>query len=169
VRQAHGLLLPADLQSMGFALPSAIAAKLAAPSRPVVALVGDGGALMSGLELAVAVRERLALTVIVFNDGYLNQIRMQQLQSSGQGHGVALPVISFKGLADAVGARYVAGDAATLESVGHATRSTGVTLIEVAVRDSASVVTAAARSRAKAVARSALGSRWEVLRSWLRR
>jgi acetolactate synthase-1/2/3 large subunit len=72
VRQPHGLLPPADLQSMGFALPSAIAAKLAAPSRPVVSLVGDGGALLSGLELALAVRERLALTVIVFNDGYLN-------------------------------------------------------------------------------------------------
>jgi thiamine pyrophosphate-dependent acetolactate synthase large subunit-like protein len=54
---------------------------------------------MSGLELAVAVREKLALTVIVFNDGYLNQIRMQQLQSSGQGHGVALPVIDFRALA----------------------------------------------------------------------
>src|SRR6185437_11466016 len=88
VRHAHGLLLPTDLQSMGFALPSAIAAKLAAPSRPVVALVGDGGALMSGLELAVAVREKLSLTVVVFNDGYLNQIRMQQLQDCGRGHGV---------------------------------------------------------------------------------
>ena len=94
---------------------------------------------------------------------------MRQLQSSGQGHAVALPVIDFKSLADAVGSNYVAGDAATLECVGHATRSTSVTLIELAVRDSASVVAATTRSRAKAVARSALGSRWEVLRSWLRR
>jgi acetolactate synthase-1/2/3 large subunit len=169
VRQAHGLLLPADLQSMGFALPSAIAAKLAAPSRPVLALVGDGGVLMSGLELAVAVRERLALTVIVFNDGYLNQIRMQQLRSSGQGHGVALPVIDFRALAAAVGAHYAAGDSALPECIGPATRGTGVTLIEVSVRDSVSVLAAAARGRAKAVVRSALGSRWEVLRRWLRR
>jgi thiamine pyrophosphate-dependent acetolactate synthase large subunit-like protein len=169
VRQAHGLLLPADLQSMGFALPSAIAAKLAAPSRPVVALVGDGGVLMSGLELAVAVREKLALTVIVFNDGYLNQIRMQQLQSSGQGHGVALPVIDFKALADAVGARYVAGDSASPGCVGQATRSTYVTLVDVPVRDGVSVLAAAARSRAKAVVRSALGTHWDVLRRWLRR
>ena len=110
VRHTHGLLLPTDLQSMGFALPSAIAAKLAAPSRPVVALVGDGGALMNGLELAIAVRERIALTVIVFNDGYLNQIRMQQLQHSGRDYGVTLPLLDFKALAAAVGARYVAGD-----------------------------------------------------------
>ena len=76
VRHAHGLLLPTDLQSMGFGLPSALAAKLAAPDRPVVAVVGDGGMLMSGLELATAVREGIDLTVIVFNDGYLNQIRL---------------------------------------------------------------------------------------------
>ena len=75
----------------------------------------------------------------------------------------SLPIIDFKSLADAVGSNYLAGDAATLECVDHATRSTGVTLIAVAVRDSASVVAAAARSRAKAVARSALGSRSEVL------
>jgi acetolactate synthase I/II/III large subunit len=169
VREVHGLLLPTDLQSMGFALPSAIAAKLAAPSRPVVALVGDGGALMSGLELAVAVRERLPLTVIVFNDGYLNQIRMQQLLDSGRGHGVALPVLDFEGLADATGVDYVAGNSAIDESIGRAARGTGVTLIDVPVRDGVSVLAAAAQHRAKAVVRSALGTRWHTLRRWLRR
>jgi len=38
--------------------------------RPVVSPVGKGSVLMSGLELAVTVRERLPLTVILFNDGY---------------------------------------------------------------------------------------------------
>ena len=98
VRQPFGLLLPTDLQSMGFGLPSALAARLAAPSRPVVALMGDGGMLMSGLELATAVREQIDLTVIVFNDGYLNQIRMQQLGDAGRDHGVTLPVIDFQAL-----------------------------------------------------------------------
>jgi acetolactate synthase-1/2/3 large subunit len=169
VREVHGLLLPTDLQSMGFALPSAIAAKLAAPSRRVVALVGDGGALMSGLELAVAVRERLPLTVIVFNDGYLNQIRMQQLLDSGQEHGVALPALDFKGLADATGADYVAGTSAIDKCIARAARGTGVTLIDVPVRDGVSVFVAAAKGRAKAVVRNALGTRWDTLRRWLRR
>ena len=164
VRHAHGLLLPTDLQSMGFALPSAIGAKLAAPSRPVVALVGDGGVLMSGLELAVAVREKLALTVIVFNDGYLNQIRMQQLQHSGQAYGVALPVIDFKALADTVGAKYVAPASAIPDCIRRAARGTGVTLIEVPVTDGVAVLAAAAKSRAKALVRSALGTRWDILR-----
>ena len=169
VREVHGLLLPTDLQSMGFALPSAIAAKLAAPSRRVVALVGDGGALMSGLELAVAVRERLPLTVIVFNDGYLNQIRMQQLLDSGQEHGVALPALDFKGLADATGADYVAGTSAIDKCIARAARGSGVTLIDVPVRDGVSVFVAAAKGRAKAVVRNALGTRWDTLRRWLRR
>jgi acetolactate synthase I/II/III large subunit len=169
VREVHGLLLPTDLQSMGFALPSAIAAKLAAPSRQVVALVGDGGALMSGFELAVAVRERLPLTVVVFNDGYLNQIRMQQLLDSGRGHGVALPAVDFAGLAAATGVDYVAGNSTIDESIGRAARGSGVTLIDVPVRDGVAVLAAAAQRRAIAVVRSALGTRWHTLRRWLRR
>ena len=89
---------------------------------------------------------------------------MQQLQSSGQGHGVALPVIDFKALADVVGARFVAADSASPGYVGQATRSTYVTVVDVPVRDGVSVLTAAARSRAKAVVRSALGTHWDVLR-----
>ena len=54
----RGLIMPSDLQSMGFGLPAAIGAKLAAPERPVVAVIGDGGFAMSGMELLTAVRER---------------------------------------------------------------------------------------------------------------
>jgi len=169
VREVHGLLLPTDLQSMGFALPSAIAAKLAVPSRQVVALVGDGGALMSGLELAVAVRERLPLTVVVFNDGYLNQIRMQQLLDSGREHGVALPAVDFRSLADATGADYIAGSSAIDECIDAAAHGTGVTLIDVPVRDGVSILSAAAQGRAKAALRSTLGTRFDTLRRWLRR
>jgi len=155
VRAPFGLLLPTDLQSMGFALPTAISAKLAAPQRPVVALLGDGGALMSGLELAVAVREQLPLVAVVFSDGYLNQIRLQQLQDHGRAHGVALPAVDFAALAVAVGAHYELSDA-RLECLPQALAAPGVTLIEVPVSDSAAVQSAARRSRAKAVVRRAM-------------
>ncbi len=169
VRAPHGLFLPTDLQSMGFGLPAAIAARLAAPGRPVVALVGDGGALMSGLELAVAVRERLALTVIVFNDGYLNQIRMQQLETAGQDHGVTLPHIDFRALAQAVGAHHVAADA-HLACLGECVRSSRVTLIEIPVSDGAAIAAAALKQRAKALVGRALGPSWRArARAWLRR
>ena len=84
-----GLLIPSDLQSMGFGLPAAIAAALAAPGRPVVAVIGDGGFLMSGLELATAVREGVPLTVVVFSDGVYGQIRDYQLIEYGRAHGVS--------------------------------------------------------------------------------
>jgi len=135
----------------------------------VVALVGDGGALMSGLELAVAVRERLPLTVVVFNDGYLNQIRMQQLLDSGREHGVALPAVDFRSLADATGADYIAGSSAIDECIDAAAHGTGVTLIDVPVRDGVSILSAAAQGRAKAALKSTLGTRFDTLRRWLRR
>ncbi|MGH8213152.1 MAG: thiamine pyrophosphate-binding protein, partial [Rhodanobacteraceae bacterium] len=50
----RGLITPTNLQSMGFGIGAAIGAKLAAPERPVVALIGDGGLAMSGLELLTA-------------------------------------------------------------------------------------------------------------------
>jgi acetolactate synthase I/II/III large subunit len=170
VRSVHGLLLPTDLQSMGFGLPSAIAAKLAAPARPVVALVGDGGMLMSGLELATAVRERIDLAVIVFNDGYLNQIRMQQLGDTGRDHGVRLPALDFQALALATGAAHLAFEAGDFAAISAAVRGTGVTLIEIPVADSRAIAAQAARSRAKTFVRRALGVRSRgFLRRWFKR
>lgn len=170
VRQPYGLLLPTDLQSMGFGLPSAIAARLAAPSRPVVALMGDGGMLMSGLELGTAVREKIDLTVIVFNDGYLNQIRMQQLSDAGRDFGVTLPAIDFQAFAAAVGAEYLSCEAGNLAALAHAGRRPGVTLIEVPVSDSRAIAAAATRSRVKTYVRRALGARTGgLLRRLLRR
>jgi acetolactate synthase I/II/III large subunit len=170
VREPHGLLLPTDLQSMGFGLPSAIAAKLAAPSRPVVALMGDGGMLMCGLELATAVREKIDLAVIVFNDGYLNQIRMQQLGDAGRDHGVTLPAIDFQALAATVGAEHLALGAGELGGLAQALRAPGVRLIEVPVTDSRAIATVATRSRVKSYVRRALGARTAgLLRRLLRR
>ena len=159
VRAPHGLLLPTDLQSMGFGLPSALAARLAAPGRPVVALMGDGGMLMSGLELGTAVREQIDLTVIVFNDGYLNQIRLQQLHDAGRDYGVTLPAIDFQALAAAVGAEYLSCEAGNLAALAHAGRRPGVTLIDVPVSDSRAISAAATRSRVKSYVRRALGPR----------
>jgi acetolactate synthase-1/2/3 large subunit len=169
VRQPHGLLLPTDLQSMGFGLPSALAARLAAPSRPVVALVGDGGMLMSGLELATAVREKIDLTVIVFNDGYLNQIRMQQLNDTGRDYGVTLPALDFQALAASVGAAHLYCEPG-LAVLADAGRCPGVTLIEVPVADSRAVTSAARTSRVKSFVRRAVGQRaGGFLRRLLRR
>jgi len=51
--------------AMGFGVPAAVAAGLREPSRPVICFVGDGGFLMTGNELAVAMEHRLPLKVIL--------------------------------------------------------------------------------------------------------
>jgi acetolactate synthase-1/2/3 large subunit len=64
--------------SMGFGIPAAIAAKLAHPERPVVAIVGDGCFQMTCGEVAVARRLGLALPIVVLDDGWLSLIQVKQ-------------------------------------------------------------------------------------------
>ena len=64
--------------SMGYGMPTAYAAKLAAPDRPVVGIVGDGGFRMTAGELALARRLNLPVPVVVLNDGWLGLIKIKQ-------------------------------------------------------------------------------------------
>lgn len=64
--------------AMGFGVPAAVAAGLRHPGRQVVCLVGDGGFLMTGSELAVALERRLPLKVIVSENGVYGSIRIHQ-------------------------------------------------------------------------------------------
>ncbi|MDA0567055.1 thiamine pyrophosphate-dependent enzyme [Streptomonospora sp. S1-112] len=70
--------------AMGYAVPAAVAAKLAAPHRTVVAVAGDGGVLMTGQELETAARLGLALTVVVFQNGLYGTIAMHQARELGR-------------------------------------------------------------------------------------
>ncbi|MBB5390743.1 MULTISPECIES: thiamine pyrophosphate-binding protein [unclassified Herbaspirillum] len=64
--------------AMGYGVPAAIAAKLCFPARQVVCLGGDGCFLMTSQELATAVRHRLGIVFLVFNNGMYATIRMHQ-------------------------------------------------------------------------------------------
>jgi acetolactate synthase-1/2/3 large subunit len=56
------------LSTMAFALPGALGARLAAPDRRVLAAVGDGAFLMNSQEIETAIRERIPLTVLIWED-----------------------------------------------------------------------------------------------------
>ena len=64
--------------AMGYAVPSAIAAKLRHPGRTVVCFAGDGCFLMTGQELATAVRYGVAIVILIVNNNMYGTIRMHQ-------------------------------------------------------------------------------------------
>ncbi|WP_432837972.1 thiamine pyrophosphate-binding protein [Dactylosporangium sp. CA-092794] len=74
----RSVLMTNGLSAMGFGIPAAIAAKMALPDRPVVAMVGDGGFAMTATELRHAAARGLGLAVVVFVDGSLNRIELKQ-------------------------------------------------------------------------------------------
>jgi len=163
VRSPRGLIVPSDFQSMGFGLPAAIGAALAAPGRPVVAVLGDGAFAMTGLELLTAARLGLDLVVVVLADGHLNRIRLQQLATSGHAHGVDLRNPDFAAFAEAVGAAHelVEGDAEA--AFRRALGRRGVSLLEVQLGDSAAVHRARARGLVRGLRRLPLArhvARW---------
>jgi len=102
--EPKGYLCSSSLGTVGYALPAAIAAKLVAPDRPVLAFLGDGGFLRSVAELATAARQRLPLVAIVFVDGSLGLSRIQQEQKRYAPAGVSLGAIDIPRLAESLGA-----------------------------------------------------------------
>jgi acetolactate synthase-1/2/3 large subunit len=71
-------LLAPIVGAMGFGVPAAVAAGLREPGRPVICFVGDGGFLMTGNELAVAMERKLPLKVIVSENRSYASIWIQQ-------------------------------------------------------------------------------------------
>ena len=124
-----GQLFRSDCQSMGFGLASAIGAKLAALERPVVAVIGDSGFAVSDLEVLTAVRANVSLTVVVFNDGELGRIRLEQLTAHGRMNSVELRNSDFEAFARSIGAncaapRHVRGaTAGRLRNNSHSSRA----------------------------------------------
>ena len=72
------LLTSGGLGTMGYGFPAAIGAKLGNPDKTVIAISGDGGFQMNIQEMATAVVYELPLILIVFNNGYLGNVRQWQ-------------------------------------------------------------------------------------------
>ncbi|MCC5919195.1 MAG: biosynthetic-type acetolactate synthase large subunit [Cyclobacteriaceae bacterium] len=66
------------LGTMGFALPAAIGAKLAAPHRQVVAVIGDGGFQMTLQELGMIMEAGIAVKILILNNQFLGMVRQWQ-------------------------------------------------------------------------------------------
>ena len=84
--KAQGSFIAAtNLGAMGFALPAALAAKLAQPEREVIAIIGDGEFLMTMHDLETAVREKVGAKVVIVNDNSYRVLYMRQkIQKMGR-------------------------------------------------------------------------------------
>lgn len=84
VYEPDTLLISNGFSSMGFAIPAAIVAKMLYPERNVIAVVGDGGLLMSLSELETAKRLGLKLIIVVFNDSGYGLIAWKEMLKYGK-------------------------------------------------------------------------------------
>lgn len=97
------VLISNGLAAMGFGLPAAIAVKLAAPQRQVVAVCGDGGFLMTSQEIETARRLRVPIVVMIWVDGSYSLIGWKEEQRFGREFGVHFTNPDFRRLAEAYG------------------------------------------------------------------
>jgi acetolactate synthase-1/2/3 large subunit len=134
VHQPRTFLHPAGFVAMGYGLPAALGAKAAFPERTVVAVAGDGCFLMSGMELATAVQEKLPVVVVLVNDNSLTLIKTtQQRRYQSRFIGVDLRNPDFGQFARAFGVRawQVDSDAAFEAALREAVALGEPALIEV--------------------------------------
>lgn len=82
-------LISNGLSTMGFALPGALGVKLAQPESRVLAVVGDGAFLMNSQEIETAVREKIPLVVLIWEDGGYGLIEWKMDLELGEHHYVS--------------------------------------------------------------------------------
>jgi acetolactate synthase I/II/III large subunit len=98
-------LVSNGLSTMGFALPGALAAKLALPERKVLAAVGDGAFLMNSQEIETAGRERIPLAVLIWQDDAYGLIKWKMNLEIGRDVATDFSNPDFVAYAESFGAR----------------------------------------------------------------
>lgn len=103
--QPRHLLFSNGMQTLGVALPWAISVALLRPNSKSVSVSGDGGFLFSAQELETAVREKLDIVHIIWNDGYYDMVKFQEEIKYGHSAGVDFGPVDFVKLAEGYGAK----------------------------------------------------------------
>lgn len=112
-------MAPWGFAGLGFALPAGIGAKVACPDKPVIVLVGDGGFLFTGQELATAMQFGINLVVVIFNDNSYGALRsMQRRWFDGRYIGVDLRNPDYLKFAESFGSAAI--EVSSLLEVGDA-------------------------------------------------
>ncbi|MDZ4164911.1 MAG: thiamine pyrophosphate-binding protein [Smithellaceae bacterium] len=133
--QPNSILMSNPLGTMGFGVPSAIAAKLVFPQRQVVSLCGDGGFLMRMAELQTARQLDVAPVIVVLSDQTLSQIRIKQVKKGLSLVGTEFQSPDYVRIAEAFGGRGVSVGTETgyADALKEALNSSTFTLIEARI------------------------------------
>ena len=119
--QPNSMFAAMSFGNCGYAFPTIIGAKLAAPDRPAIAYVGDGAWTMSFGEIMTCLREKIPVTAVVFNNQQWGAEKKNQVDFySNRFLGTNLQNPSFAGVAKSMGAEGIVID--KLSDVGPALR-----------------------------------------------
>ncbi len=134
-RQPNTLLQSNGFSSMGYGLPAAIAARLAFPDRPAMALTGDMGLWMTLGELGLAAERGLDLTVVYLADRSLSLIEIKQRRMGLRHSGVRFENPDVVALASAFGGTGVSVEEPEHleQAVAQASARGGLQLIEARI------------------------------------
>ncbi|MDA0247507.1 MAG: sulfoacetaldehyde acetyltransferase [Proteobacteria bacterium] len=115
--EPRSFFAPMSFGNCGYALPTIIGAKAAAPDRPAIAYAGDGAWAMSMVEVMTAVRHNIPVTAVVFHNRQWGAEKKNQVDFYGRRFvAEELESPSFAGIAQAMGAEAIMVD--KLEDVG---------------------------------------------------
>jgi acetolactate synthase-1/2/3 large subunit len=103
--RARQILISDGQQTLGVALPWAIAATIVRPAEKVLSISGDGGFLFSAMELETAVRLQSHLVHMIWIDGSYDMVAVQEARKYGRTSGVHFGPVDPVKYADAFGAR----------------------------------------------------------------
>lgn len=77
-RRTRSLITSGGLGTMGFCLPAAIGAKMGAPEKEVIAIIGDGGFQMTIQELGIIHQTKIPVKIVLLNNDFLGMVRQWQ-------------------------------------------------------------------------------------------
>jgi acetolactate synthase-1/2/3 large subunit len=118
VRRPRTYITSSYFATLGYSFPTALGAKVAAPEKPVVCVVGDGGFMYACAELATAVRYGINLITVIFTDNAFGSTKSdQQINFRGRVLGTELNNPDFAKLAELFGARGIKAEPERLGSI----------------------------------------------------
>jgi len=124
------------LGTMGFSLPAAIGAKLGAPEKTVVAVIGDGGFQMTIQELGTILQAKVDVKILILNNNFLGMVRQwQQLFFDKRYASTEIQNPNFTKIAEGYGidAFKIEERSELIQSIDRLLNSSDATLLEVVV------------------------------------